>query len=158
MRIVVISWPADPDRGTEHYGPFGDDAAQMQFAAECQEAASLGWHLLDGASYLLTQVGEPFDPTALMTDAMHVPGGGCNHGAPAQCPEHGWRCPQFTDYARHGQLPRLPDSVLALPVSHAAKCLDWPRGCGEYARQVGDRTAVLRHRDWCPADTGLPAR
>jgi len=41
--------------------------------------------------------------------------------------------------------------VTNLPISHAAKCLEPPGGCGEYARSLPDRTAVIFHAPGCPA-------
>jgi hypothetical protein len=46
----------------------------------------------------------------------------------------------------------LPDSWYALTLSSAAKCPDYPRGCGEYARRPSNAGAVLRHRPGCPFD------
>jgi len=39
-----------------------------------------------------------------------------------------------------------------LPVSGAAKCPDAPDGCGEVARILPDRTAVLYHEQGCPVE------
>lgn len=65
MLIVTISWPQDPDRGTETYGPFASTAARDTWVDQCMEATAEGWELLSGAHYLLTSVAEPFDPTSL---------------------------------------------------------------------------------------------
>ena len=60
-----------------------------------------------------------------------------------------------TDAYRHGRtaaagpLPPIPGTWYAQPLSSAAKCFDWPRGCGEYARRPGGGPAVLRHREGC---------
>lgn len=66
--IVVISWPGDPDRGVEPYGPFADEAERDQWVTDCQDAASLGYTLLAGAHYLLSRLEEPPDPTGFITD------------------------------------------------------------------------------------------
>jgi hypothetical protein len=66
--MVEITWPDDPDRGSEHYGPFASELARDQWVEDCQEAADLGWLLLRGAHYLLTELTPPFDPTSLMQD------------------------------------------------------------------------------------------
>jgi hypothetical protein len=55
-------------------------------------------------------------------------------------------------FAHHGPLPRLPGAWYAHAQSHAARCPDWPEGCGEYARREGkDGTgpASVKHRDGC---------
>lgn len=64
MYVVVLSWPDDPDRGIEPYGPFADDKEADQWIADCQEAADMGWQLLRGANYLMTPLTR-FDPTDL---------------------------------------------------------------------------------------------
>ena len=69
-KIVIISWPEDPDRGIEPYGPFEDAEAQQKFVIDCQEAAGLGWYLLQGAEYLITALEAPFDPAELSSDAV----------------------------------------------------------------------------------------
>jgi hypothetical protein len=46
----------------------GRSTRRRIFVQKCQEAASLGYRLLDGALYLLTTLTEPFDPDALMQD------------------------------------------------------------------------------------------
>src|SRR5215471_8530981 len=52
--------------------------------------------------------------------------------------------------APNGPLPPLAATWYAQPLSRAAKCFNWPQGCGEYARRPGGGPAVLRHRDGCP--------
>jgi hypothetical protein len=64
--IVIISWPDDQDRGIDTYGPFESVVAQVEWSDDCIEAASLGYELLQGASYLLTRIAEPFDTRDLM--------------------------------------------------------------------------------------------
>lgn len=66
--IVVISWPDDPDRGSEHFGPFSSEEERNFWISDCQQAAGFGWKLLQGASYLLTTLDRPFDPFDLMND------------------------------------------------------------------------------------------
>lgn len=65
MHIVTISWPDDPDRGVETYGPFENPIAQDKFVAECEAAADRGWDLLKGAHYLITDLAWPFDASKL---------------------------------------------------------------------------------------------
>lgn len=77
MFVVTIKWPADPERGSETYGPFEDEIEQADWVDQCQDAADHGWRLLVGAEYLLHRVSDPFDPTALWeqsNDAMKVGG------------------------------------------------------------------------------------
>ena len=71
MTIVIVSWPEDPERGIEPYGPFIDEQAALVWIRECEELASLGWRLLQGAHYLVTGVAVPFDPADFMQDAYH---------------------------------------------------------------------------------------
>jgi hypothetical protein len=71
--IAVITWPDDPERGSEHYGPFATSQERDRWVADCQEAADLGWRLLRGAHYLLTTLDTPFDPAALMQDGAGGP-------------------------------------------------------------------------------------
>jgi hypothetical protein len=66
LLAVIISWPDDPDRGIDPYGPFESEAAQVEWSNDCIEAASLGYELLQGAQYLLTRLDSPFDPRDLM--------------------------------------------------------------------------------------------
>lgn len=66
-RVVIISWPDDPERGVEPYGPFSDDDEAGEWVAECIEAASLGWALLRDAEYLISPLTR-FDPRDLMQD------------------------------------------------------------------------------------------
>ena len=52
----------------------------------------------------------------------------------------------------HGPLPPLPPAWRKRPLSHAAKCPNWPEGCGERARfegKAGKSPASIRHRDGC---------
>jgi hypothetical protein len=74
-RIVTLSWPDDPERGTETYGPFDSKAEQEKWVSQCQEAAAHGYRALHDVTYLLHRVTEPFDPTALWeqsSDTMKV--------------------------------------------------------------------------------------
>ncbi len=66
--IVTISWPADPERGSETYGLFAGEKEALAWAVRCQDAADLGWRLLQGAQYVVQQLSEPFDPDSLMQD------------------------------------------------------------------------------------------
>lgn len=74
LLVVTIKWPEDAERGSETYGPFDNEDAQMAWVDECQEAADAGWRLLQGAEYLLHRVSPPFDANALweQNDAMAV--------------------------------------------------------------------------------------
>ena len=64
--LVTLSWPdTDPDRGSETYGPFTEDAEADAWITRCQDAAANGWTLLQDASYLIHRVELPFDPDAL---------------------------------------------------------------------------------------------
>lgn len=54
----------------------------------------------------------------------------------------------------HGPLAPLPDAWYEHPLSGAARCLDWPHGCGERTRMVGT-SASLRHRDGCPVQRAV---
>jgi hypothetical protein len=68
QRIVIITWPDDPDdpdRGMEPYGPFPSEAAADAWIARCQDAAALGYLPLRGACYLITQTAIPFEPGSL---------------------------------------------------------------------------------------------
>ncbi len=66
--IVIVSWPDDPDRGIEPYGPFSSDQERMAWVHGCSEAAGLGYELLRGAHYQLLKLDTPFDPHHLMQD------------------------------------------------------------------------------------------
>lgn len=68
LLIVVISWPEDPDRPHEYYGPFESEEKRDAWVADSQDAAALGWRLLQDASYLLTRLDTPPDPTELIQD------------------------------------------------------------------------------------------
>jgi hypothetical protein len=70
--IVTIHWPDDPYRGLETYGPFADAPTALAWVGACQEAADLGWKLLQGADYIIDKLDEPFDPGDLMTDGSSV--------------------------------------------------------------------------------------
>jgi hypothetical protein len=67
LRLVTVSWPDDPDRGSETYGPFNDGDQEL-WVTLCQEAADLGWTLLQGAHYLIHSTLMPFNPQDLMAD------------------------------------------------------------------------------------------
>lgn len=96
MWIVTISWPGDPERGTEIYGPFPTKEARDQWAKDCEDAASLGWALLQGATYVLTSVAEPFDPNSLWErDAGGSDEGLCPFCAMTNGPGH--VCPPEVD-------------------------------------------------------------
>lgn len=58
--IVMISWPDDPDRGVEAYGPFTSETRRSIWIRECQQAADRGYALLQGAEYRLTRLDTPF--------------------------------------------------------------------------------------------------
>src|SRR5580765_8544425 len=61
MKIVVIHWPDDPDRGPEVYGKTDwTDEDRMAWVSEANEAGKAGDPLLSGAYFILTQVNEPF--------------------------------------------------------------------------------------------------
>ena len=66
LLIVIISWPDDPERGVEPYGPFATTEEQTEFVDDCIVAASLGYKLLKDAHYLMTTMPTPFDPRDLM--------------------------------------------------------------------------------------------
>ena len=71
----------------------------------------------------------------------------------ARATAHADRCTGWTpDHSGNpGPLRQLPVTWYTHhPVSNAAKCFDWPRGCGEYARRMPGGDAVLRHREGCP--------
>ena len=42
LYIVTITWPDDPERGSETYGPFPDRAAQAAWVTGCERAAAEG--------------------------------------------------------------------------------------------------------------------
>jgi hypothetical protein len=79
----------------------------------------------------------------LVTDAYRQARGNAAAAAQGLGPDHS---------GDGGPLPALPWSWYAQPISNAAKCFDWPQGCGEYARRPGGGPAVLRHRDGCPSE------
>ena len=62
---------------------------------------------------------------------------------------------------RHGPLPALDARWYSFATSHAAKCPDWPAGCGEYARRPKTSAksrpgaAVIKHRAGCPVTRSL---
>lgn len=63
--IVHISWPDDPERGFEVYGPFADHDAANAWVDQCMHAADDGWQLLKRTHYHVLPLVEPFDPTSL---------------------------------------------------------------------------------------------
>jgi len=63
-----------------------------------------------------------------------------------------------TTTSPHGPLPPLPPTWYEHARSSAAKCPDYPEGCGEYTRRPGGREAVLRHRDGCAVRRGEISR
>jgi hypothetical protein len=71
--VVHLSWPQDPERGFEVYGPFADHEAADLWVDKCMVAASQGWRLLQGTHYTTLHLDPPFDPDSLWevgTDAM----------------------------------------------------------------------------------------
>jgi len=73
LKIVSITWDEDPDRGIETFGPFSTDEKRLEWIEDCQEAASLGRNLLDGATYRVYSMQEPFDPRDLGADMISTP-------------------------------------------------------------------------------------
>jgi len=61
MLIVVMSWPDDPDRGQEVYGPFESKRSQVSWTDEVLAAAEAGDALLSGCRLLLTKMDTPFE-------------------------------------------------------------------------------------------------
>lgn len=71
--VVHISWPQDPDRGFEVYGPFASHEDADLWVDKCMVAASHGWTLLAGTHYTTLHLDPPFDPDSLWeqgSDAM----------------------------------------------------------------------------------------
>lgn len=60
--IVIVRWPAEPDRGQEVYGPFDDEEAQIDWTDKCIHAQKHGSLQLKGAEYVCTRMDKPFDP------------------------------------------------------------------------------------------------
>lgn len=58
--VAILHWPADPDRGSEIYGPFKDEPARIAWVDEVSAAATGGDLLLDGVSFILLRMDVPF--------------------------------------------------------------------------------------------------
>jgi hypothetical protein len=62
---VIITWPGDPERDEELYGPFQCATGALEWTIKCQEAAARGHELLKDAYYVITGISAPFDPDEL---------------------------------------------------------------------------------------------
>ena len=62
MKIVIIYWPGDEDRGQEVFGkPGWSDGERDEWVREVQAAGDAGDSLLSGAHFILTEASPPFE-------------------------------------------------------------------------------------------------
>jgi len=59
--IATLYWPEDPERGSEVYGPFADEAGRADWVNEVTAAAEAGDGLLAGVHFILDRMTLPFE-------------------------------------------------------------------------------------------------
>jgi hypothetical protein len=60
VRIVILHWPDDPERGQEVIGPFASDFERTRWIEEVEAADKAGDSLLKGTHFIITNMDPPF--------------------------------------------------------------------------------------------------